>query len=460
MFSILFMGLLAVPLFAEEGGSSVWSVGEKAAGTQDMLAPVTIQSIAVPSWLKDRIQEETAVFYFSPTCPHCQHALPEIQRVFASGIPVIGVTTKNTDEFMSKAFVQAYNVTFPIIHDADGNFAQSFAAKFTPSVYMLSPQKEVNKGEENTLNLADSYHSFRRGMGSVLLLKRQKNPFAHFKGYQGTHVCASCHTQEAKSWAISHHSQAYNTLKKIDKLKNDECVSCHVVGLNEPTGFTLEDHTSSLKDVGCEACHTASGPHDNEYEDPKTSCVGCHDEKHSIAFSVEKGLPHIDHFLANNLSEDAYEHRRDQIEAGEGERHMLAMPKGEYIGSERCTSCHEEVHPQDPHINAYKTLKDESRNDLSCVACHSTPKKEIPQKLSDYQSKDGVGCESCHGPGEAHAKSPTLDNIVRLGNSCAQCVLESLCTSCHTSEWDEDWNLETRIKLYRNSNILPKTPEE
>ena len=455
----LLVVVLSLPSIAGDVGMGFWTTGQKAAGMQDALAPVTVKEIIVPSWLKQQVTKETAIFYFSPTCPHCQHALPEIQRVFASGIPVVGVTTKNTDEFMTKAFIQAYNVEFPILQDTDGSFALAFSAKYTPSVYMLSPLGDQSKEGENTLLLADFYHSFHRGMGSVLLMKRQSNPFAHFQGYQGTHVCTECHTQEAKSWAITHHAQAYNTLKKIQKLEEPECVSCHVVGLNAPTGFVLGDHSSALKDVGCEACHTQSGPHDNEYADPKESCVGCHDEKHSIAFSVEKGLPHIDHFLSVNISEKEYEDKLAKIEAGEGERHMLTMPIGKYIGSKKCNSCHEGAHPQDPHPKAFQTLENSDRNNFACVQCHATPKTAIPQKISHYQTAEGVGCESCHGPGQAHSQSPNMTNIVRLGDSCAQCVLESLCTSCHTSEWDKEWELDTRIQLYRN-NQKPVNLEE
>jgi len=38
------------------------------------------------------------------------------------------------------------------------------------------------------------------------------------------------------------------------------------------------------------------------------------------------------------------------------------------------------------------------------------------------------------------------DNIQGLGESCPVCVLEALCTSCHTQEWDKDWDLDTHLK--------------
>ena len=59
---------------------------------------------------------------------------------------------------------------------------------------------------------------------------------------------------------------------------------------------------------------------------------------------------------------------------------------------------------------------------------------------------DGVGCESCHGSGQAHVADPTKDNIVGLGDSCPVCVIEAVCTTCHTKEWDPDWDLDQRLE--------------
>ena len=65
--------------------------------------------------------------------------------------------------------------------------------------------------------------------------------------------------------------------------------------------------------------------------------------------------------------------------------------------------------------------------------------------LTDFRHDEGVGCESCHGPAQAHLAEPRKDNIVGLGTSCPECVLEAICTGCHTSEWDADWELHTRL---------------
>jgi hypothetical protein len=83
------------------------------------------------------------------------------------------------------------------------------------------------------------------------------------------------------------------------------------------------------------------------------------------------------------------------------------------------------------------------------VRCHATPKAVgigAPRaSAADFRVDEGVGCESCHGPGAAHATAPTKDNIVGLGDSCPECVIEAICTSCHDQTWDPKWELKARM---------------
>jgi hypothetical protein len=69
---------------------------------------------------------------------------------------------------------------------------------------------------------------------------------------------------------------------------------------------------------------------------------------------------------------------------------------------------------------------------------------------------ESVGCEACHGPGGAHiaAKGGT-DNIEKLGDDCPVCVIEAVCTSCHTSEFDKDWDLDTHLPKVGHGKPTP-----
>ena len=439
-----------------------WSEGIPAEGMAQLLVDIDPISIKLPNNYADHITENTAIFYYSPTCPHCQAVVPEINALAQKhDLPWIGVAVGSSSPEMIEAFRRAYKVSFPMIWDEQGEFAMAMGARATPNVYIVSPLEEnaAVSETETTVEflLKEIYAPYAIGYGPLLMLRYAKltgqDLFAYFDGYQGTRACGACHTQEGKSWAITHHAQAYYTLYKKERTDDPECVSCHVVGLGTETGFVLGEHNSPMTDVGCESCHTASGPHDGKYEPASNSCIGCHNAEHSIHFSLEKGLPLIDHYAANKMSDSALEKRMQEIANGEASRPLLAFDQKETIGSKSCQNCHDNVHSSDPHANAMKSLTRKERKKGTCVSCHATQKIMGPKSktVSDYRVEDSVGCESCHGPGTEHVDNPTKENIVGLGESCPECVLEALCTSCHTNKWDPEWDLHTRLEFYRSN---------
>lgn len=442
-----------------------WSDGQVAVGMADAVRMLDPMLMVIPQEVGVHVTQRTAVLYFSPTCPHCQAVIPEINHLAETMPEVqwIAVASAHSDPQMIEAFIQAYGVIFPIIHDVEGRFSTAMGAKATPNVYIFDPIDSTEGSEPlgdsiSQVTLVDAYLPYARGFEGLLKMRHSQsgNPFEHFQGYQGSRVCMSCHIQEGRSWLMTHHAQAYYTLYKIDKTDDAKCVGCHVVGLNEPTGFVLGDHNSPLVGVGCESCHSSSGGHDGESVDAKESCVQCHDAEHSIQFSLEKGLPHIDHYASNHLSDEEIQQRMAAISDGTADKPLLNFPKGSTVGSERCLTCHEGMHPKDPHRNAVNTLPRKKRSKDECLVCHATPLEIFegpvlsPRTVTDYHSKEGVGCESCHGAGIEHVANPTKENIVGLGASCPVCVLESMCTSCHTPKWDPTWDLDTRLKIYQS----------
>ena len=375
--------------------------------------------------------------------------MPEINQLeqALSEVDFIAVASANSSEEMIKAFREAYAVKMPIILDKEAKFAQSLGARATPNLYIFEPVE----GKENVI-LLDAYLPYSRGLSGILKLRNEPigEHFSNFKGYQGNRVCINCHQQEGRSWIMTHHAQAYHTIFQQEKTDEKKCVSCHVTGLGEEGGFEMGDHSSPMVGVGCEACHSASGPHDGESINAVDTCVGCHDEEHSIHFSVEKGLPHIDHFIGNTLSDEEWEKRIVQIAEGTAPKPLLQFSDGKTVGAKKCLSCHEGVHPKDSHPKAVKTLSRKKREKSECLSCHATAKENgIQVQNPEYHIDDGVGCESCHGAGEDHTSSPTKDNIIGLGDSCPVCVIEAVCTSCHTPKWDPEWDLDTRLKKFK-----------
>lgn len=446
----------AAPSAPQGASSQGWTAGKAAAGMADALRvpdPVTVE---IPAAVAERVNGDTALFYFSPTCPHCQHAMPEINALATKGggLSWLGVSTGSaTDEELAD-FKKTYKPAFDIVVDADRAFTRALGARGTPSLYLVRPAPEAST--TGTVLLFEAYTPWRRGLGGYLLLRRHPEaPFRDFQGYQSDATCAACHTEEMGSWLLTHHAVAYRTLYHRQRAEDLACVGCHVTGLGQPGGFQVGDHSSPLVDVSCEACHGPSGPHDGERTDARQVCESCHDAKHSVAFSLEKGLPLIDHYKVNALSDAEIEARLTALARGEAERPLLAFPEGPTLGADACLSCHKAEHrswQKDPHSRAMRNLPEPDRKNVECVSCHATATASgpPPTSLEGFRAGEGVGCEACHGPGGEHVKAPTKDNIVGLGESCPECVIESICTSCHTPAWDPGWDLKARLGAARH----------
>jgi 2',3'-cyclic-nucleotide 2'-phosphodiesterase (5'-nucleotidase family) len=118
--------------------------------------------------------------------------------------------------------------------------------------------------------------------------------------YAGEKVCKTCHLAEHKVWAASHHGRAYDTLRKINKAFDPECLVCHVVGFNLAGGFISELDTPNLKNVQCEVCHGpgrdhASAPQAGFGNRATEACKNCHVKNHSPRFNFAEYWPQIKH---------------------------------------------------------------------------------------------------------------------------------------------------------------------
>ena len=118
--------------------------------------------------------------------------------------------------------------------------------------------------------------------------------------YAGDTLCKTCHSAEHKVWSDSRHGRAYNTLRKINKAFDPECLVCHVVGFNLAGGFISELDTPALKNVQCEVCHGpgrshASAPQKGFGSKAKEACKQCHVKNHSPRFNYAEYWPKIKH---------------------------------------------------------------------------------------------------------------------------------------------------------------------
>jgi len=120
--------------------------------------------------------------------------------------------------------------------------------------------------------------------------------------FVGQKACASCHKEATAFWKKTVHASAWGTLVDGGKDLDLECVSCHVTGYGEVGGSAL-GFTRNLESVQCETCHGPGSIHVAEkgledppavrVETPETTCLGCHNEKHSDTFAYDAYLRDI-----------------------------------------------------------------------------------------------------------------------------------------------------------------------
>lgn len=112
-----------------------------------------------------------------------------------------------------------------------------------------------------------------------------------------------------------------------------------------------------------------------------------------------------------------------------------------FAGNAKCVSCHAEaakVWTGSKHHHALETLEKQGQSrDPDCVVCHVVGLSSLSgyrDRASTPQLTD-VGCESCHGPGEAHSQKPKLEQMAKVG--------EKACAPCHTSENSPNFDFKT-----------------
>ncbi len=424
-----------------------WTVGTPAANLPVVLAGQSLPPIALPKNVA--VKRPTLLVYFSPRCSHCRHVAAEIQglatRIATQG-DVLWIASASADSSEIEEFRKTYAISSPIVHDADAEIAGAMGARSTPSALLVTPGAKAGR-----VDVLDAWLPYVPGYDFLVEARLAGDPFTLFRPreFLGDNACGSCHGLELESWQLTHHSIAWWTLVDDGKAADPACNRCHVTGAGVTGGFdgNLE---SNLVNVGCEACHGPGGPHDGTRDDPRAACAACHDAAHSIAFSVEKGLPHLDHYAASALGTVARAEARRKLAAGQAPRPLLAFPQGKTLGSAACQACHpEEVASwsSTAHAAAMGDLKREGSDDPGCLRCHATALRSGPPPTDprEFRVAESVSCESCHGPADAHVSSGAP--IEGLGEDCPVCVIEAVCTTCHTPTWDPDWALAPALQV-------------
>jgi hypothetical protein len=136
------------------------------------------------------------------------------------------------------------------------------------------------------------------------------------------------------------------------------------------------------------------------------------------------------------------------------------LPELEYVGTRRCGECHlgSELGGQyvswlqSAHALAYWHLAsdwalflasrreeyhdiEEPMNEWRCLKCHVTGMQDLNASFADdFRREEGVGCESCHGPGSAYIDPEVMaDRDLFLQNG-GRLPGESTCRQCHQDD--------------------------
>lgn len=120
------------------------------------------------------------------------------------------------------------------------------------------------------------------------------------KEFASDQVCRQCHTATHRQWKKSRHANALQSLIKVSKHEDPECLACHTTGFGTTGGFISHSITPELANVQCEACHGAAQKH-AEYPlahqpwKAKGICGACHTPENSPSFNMATYWPRILH---------------------------------------------------------------------------------------------------------------------------------------------------------------------
>jgi hypothetical protein len=81
-------------------------------------------------------------------------------------------------------------------------------------------------------------------------------------------------------------------------------------------------------------------------------------------------------------------------------------------------------------------LPDPAQESKYCLPCHATGfGVETKLLASSFDLKDGIQCESCHGPGSAHVEARTAGKVGESAESLKRYkdenAIKAKCSTCH-----------------------------
>jgi hypothetical protein len=179
--------------------------------------------------------------------------------------------------------------------------------------------------------------------------------------YVGSAACAECHTDAMEAWQGSHHAKAW-TPPTAD----------HILGDFNDSTFTHKGITSRFYREGDTFMIETDGPDGRMTRYPVHSVAGIEPLQQYLLETEEGRLQSFDVVWDTEKNEWYHLYPDQTLYGGDG------------------------LHWTGPYKNW----------NARCAECHATGFEKnytpITRSYASTQSEIGVGCEACHGPGEAH----------------------------------------------------------
>ena len=152
-----------------------------------------------------------------------------------------------------------------------------------------------------------------------------------------------------------------------------------------------------------------------------------------------------------------------------------------YVGAQGCKMCHAssskgaqyKVWEGTRHARAYASLASEKAREAAaargidnpqespeCLKCHVTGYGSDPSLFeAGYSKEDGIGCESCHGPGKDYKQMKIMKNVEEAKANGLILPDEETCKKCHNEEspFYQPFNFGERFEQIAHPN--PKRQE-
>jgi len=127
----------------------------------------------------------------------------------------------------------------------------------------------------------------------------------------------------------------------------------------------------------------------------------------------------------------------------------------EYIGAAKCKMCHNkattgtqyDIWAKSTHANALASLSSEKSlayakangiadptKEAKCLKCHSTFHSVNSDLIATLTDKEGVSCESCHGPGSVYKSMSIMKDQAQALKNGLVLPTKEVCITCHNEK--------------------------